>query len=179
MVIRTEWYVITGGPCAGKTTLVNRLAFLGYNTIPEVSRTIIEAERSRGRTAEEIRTDALRFQRLVLEKSIEVEDRTPPLQTTFLDNAIPSNVPYRILAGVDPRPALDAAQKRRYRGVFLLDQLPFEKDHVRTEDAELAQRLNKMIGETYERLGYEVVRIPVNTVERRAELVLEVVRRDR
>ena len=40
------FFVITGGPGVGKTTLLNALSTNGYKTIPEAARTIIREETS-------------------------------------------------------------------------------------------------------------------------------------
>ena len=38
----TQWYVITGPPCSGKTTLIDKLEALGYPVVHEVARWVIE-----------------------------------------------------------------------------------------------------------------------------------------
>ncbi|PZR03085.1 MAG: hypothetical protein DI539_26790, partial [Flavobacterium psychrophilum] len=53
--IKTNWYVITGGPCTGKTTVVELLAKRGYVTIAEQARHYIDTQKVEGRTVEEIR----------------------------------------------------------------------------------------------------------------------------
>ena len=34
--VQTNWHVITGAPCSGKTTLIDQLADKGFHTVPEV-----------------------------------------------------------------------------------------------------------------------------------------------
>ena len=53
----THWYVITGAPSSGKTTLLRELEKAGYRVIHEVARTIIESELAQGRTLKQIRSD--------------------------------------------------------------------------------------------------------------------------
>ena len=53
--VNTNWYVITGAPCSGKTTLIDQLADLGYNTVPEAGRKYIENELAKGRSLDEVR----------------------------------------------------------------------------------------------------------------------------
>jgi predicted ATPase len=52
--VQTNWHVITGAACSGKTTLINMLADKGYQTVPEIARQFIEREVTRGRTLDEI-----------------------------------------------------------------------------------------------------------------------------
>ena len=54
---QTNWHVITGSSCSGKTTLINQLKKHGFKTIPEVARQYIEGEIARGHTLEDIRCD--------------------------------------------------------------------------------------------------------------------------
>lgn len=44
MELSKHFYVITGGPGAGKTTLVNNLHALGYQVSSESGRAIIQAQ---------------------------------------------------------------------------------------------------------------------------------------
>jgi len=53
--IKTNWYVLTGGPSSGKTTSVNLLAAKGYKTTIEHARHYLDTERIHGRTVKEVR----------------------------------------------------------------------------------------------------------------------------
>jgi predicted ATPase len=44
---------------------------------------------------------------------------------------------------------------------------------VRAEDEKTAQQLDTLIQESYRMLGYEMVRVPVLSVRRRVEFILE------
>ena len=61
-VKQTNWYVITGGPGSGKTTVVNQLNMLGYHTTIEHARHFIDTQMITGKTAEEIRKNRKEFQ---------------------------------------------------------------------------------------------------------------------
>jgi len=39
--VQTNWHVITGGPCSGKSTLIDQLANHGFQTVPESARLYI------------------------------------------------------------------------------------------------------------------------------------------
>lgn len=43
-----HFFVVTGGPGAGKTSLITELARRGFHTIPESGRAIIREEVARG-----------------------------------------------------------------------------------------------------------------------------------
>lgn len=46
--VRTNWHVITGAPCSGKTTLIDLLTDKGFRTVPETARQCFENELARG-----------------------------------------------------------------------------------------------------------------------------------
>lgn len=87
---------------------------------------------------------------------------------------MPCGIAYCKIHGNNPDYIIQASKKRRYKKVFLLDQLPiFEKDHVRTEDYNLALKIHDFIYQAYVDLGYNVVKVPVLSVNKRAEFVLD------
>jgi len=172
MSIETNWHVITGGPSSGKSTVIERLAVLGYATIPEAARGLIDAETKKGRTISEIRADEADFQRRVLRMKIEIENKLPPEQITFFDRGIPDTIVYYRLCHLDTAPVIEESRKRRYRSVFFLEQLPFEKDYARVEDGKTVEKLNQLLRKSYENLGYEVIRVPAKPVEERVKFIL-------
>jgi predicted ATPase len=172
-MLETNWYVITGAPSSGKTKLIEYLSFLGYHTVPEVARLLIDVEMSKGRKIEEIRGNDYEFQMRILEMKIDVENRTPIDQLTFFDRAIPDSIAYFKISKIDPKRVIDACKKRRYKGVFLLEQLPFDKDYARTEDEKLAKELSDLIEDSYISVGYKVVHVPVKPITERAKFILD------
>ena len=65
-------YIITGGPCVGKTTVLEKLAFKGFETVSESSRIVIDYERKKAETDQLYNpiyphTDLAKFQLLVLD----------------------------------------------------------------------------------------------------------------
>lgn len=44
MIVKNNFYIITGGPGSGKTTLLNELRKNGCNCVPETARNIIREQ---------------------------------------------------------------------------------------------------------------------------------------
>ena len=44
---------------------------------------------------------------------------------------------------------------------------------MRSEDEHIARRLHGLIAESYRMLGYEIIRVPVMPIPRRADFVLD------
>jgi predicted ATPase len=172
-MIDTNWYVITGGPSSGKTKLIIHLAFMGYLTIPEAARALIDNEMSKGRTIEQIRADEFKFQKKVLKMKIDAENRIPANHIAFFERGIPDSIAYYKICRENIEPVVKASKKRRYKKVFLLEQLPFEKDYARTEDEELANKISKLLHDSYSSLGYELISVPVmKSIEERVNFIL-------
>ena len=171
-MIQTNWYVITGGPSSGKSKTIEYLAFLGHPTVPESARVLIDMHVNQGRSIKEIRADEKVFQRKILEMKIDAEKKILPGQITFFDRGIPDSLAYYRFFGDDTDPVLKACTVRKYKGVFLLDPLPFEHDYARVENRETAITLHTLLDEAYTSLGYEVIRVPVMPISERAELIL-------
>ena len=91
---KTNWYVITGGPSTGKTTVINLLSKRGYKTTIEHARHYIDTMKEEGNTVEEIRSNKRKFQLGILDMQINQEAELSPDEIVFLDRAIPDALAY-------------------------------------------------------------------------------------
>ena len=178
MVIETDWYVVTGGPSSGKTKTIEALSLLGYAVVTEAARGLIDEERSKGLSAEEVRSNESEFQRIVLQMKIDVEDRIPADRLTFFERGIPDTIAYYQICGVSVDSVIEASMKRKYKGVFLLAQMPFENDYARTEDEGHAYELSRLLRLSYSNLGYDVIAVPaIKPISERVKFILSRVQR--
>lgn len=172
-IIQTRWCVITGAPSSGKTTVIEALGHLGFETKPETSRTYVEAELRKGRTLQDIRGDPAAFQRTLVRLKVANESNMPPDQIIFLDRALGDSVTYYQFVGLDPQAVIDLFSGRRYWKVFIFDRFPLMPDHVRIEDESQAAFLDREFERNYRSLGYMPIRIPVLPVQARVDLILK------
>ena len=70
---QTNWHVITGAPCSGKTAVIRELEQLGYPVVHEVARAYIDERLQNGETIARIKTDILSFERHILYNNIAIE----------------------------------------------------------------------------------------------------------
>ena len=169
----TNWYVITGAPCSGKTTVILELEKQKHRVVHEVARWYIDMQLKKGKRLEAIKSDPLTFERAILYEKVAIEQRLPTQDVVFFDRAVPDSIAYFKVEGLDPAEPLKHCREHRYRRVFLFDRLGFEKDSVRAENSHISARLDSLIEDSYRHLGYDPVRVPVMSVVKRMQFVLQ------
>lgn len=174
MKAQNNWYVITGAPHAGKSTLIRLFKARGYETRDETARIYIDREMAAGKTLIDIRGDELGFQQEILKMKIEMEKEAAPEKIIFWDRAIPDSAAYYDLLGVEPDEAsIKALADCRYRKAFLLDYYPYNKDYARIETEAEQIRLHDLLAASYRRLGILVIKVAkMNSDEERLEFIL-------
>jgi predicted ATPase len=167
-----NWYVITGSPCSGKSTVLSELKKKGFRIIDEAARILIDQELAKGRTIKEIRKDERQFQQEVLTKKIEIESSLPKNEVIFFDRAIPDTEAYYQLQGYVDQQLQKVLQKCIYKKVFLFEILPFEQDYARTEDPNKLQKLHDLLKVSYKKRNIPIVEVPVLSIAKRVDLVI-------
>ncbi len=156
-----NWYVVTGAPCSGKTTLIKLLQEKGYQVVPELARVYIDEQLAKGITPEELRKDEVAFQRKILQFKVEHEKTLNPEAVIFFDRGIPDSQAYYKLCGLEKDPVLDKAVKNsNYKKVFLLEYFPWQKDYARTETPEEQIKLHQFLKEAYQNLNLPLIEVP-------------------
>jgi predicted ATPase len=173
--VRNNWYVVTGGPSTGKTTLLKILESKGHMIFPELARAVIDEGMAKGLSIEQIREDEKKFQLEVLKRKQLVEANHKPAILTFFDRGMHDTIAYmRSYGWKIEKEVLEEINKADYRKVFLLDALPkYEKDYARTEGGEFTNKINQLLQEAYEKAGIEVVRVKYDKPEKRAAFILD------
>lgn len=172
MNTKPNWYVVTGGPSSGKTTVLNELAKMGYTVYPEAARVFIDEETAKGKSIKEIRSNEAEFQKKILKRKIEVEKTAPKNKIVFFDRAIPDSIAYYQICGLNVKEVLKFCRGKVYGKIFFLKQLPLDQDYARIEDGKTIEKLNKLLKESYQSLGYEVIEIPIVSVKDRVQKIL-------
>jgi predicted ATPase len=170
--VQTNWQVITGAVCCGKTTVIDLLAEQGYQTVAEIPRQYIDSEVAKGRSLDEIfDSEADERAMTALQRRTELALRTTDL--AFLDRALPDFLWFWRLKGMDVNELLVQCFQHRYASVFIFDALPIELDGARIDDEAYTVLLDAWLYRDYSALGYDVVRVPVLSPRGRVEFMLE------
>ena len=175
MILKNNFYVITGGPGCGKTTLIDELCRRGYDHVPEAARAIIRQQvNTHGDALPWM--DTRKYSDMMLSWSVrDFTMRTGSDRLCFFDRGIPDTYGYEILMGFDGNPLLEQALNHyRYNPkVFILP--PWKEiyltDTERKQDFQEALRTYRVIKDAYKRSGYRLVEIPPAPVSIRADMV--------
>jgi predicted ATPase len=179
----SRFFVITGGPGSGKTTLIEALASAGYAASHEAGRRIIlEQQAANGRALPWV--DPLRFAEAMLAHDIAAYEalRSAP-GPVFFDRGIPDTIGYLRLEGLAvPSAMIEATRTMRYNTrVFICSPWPeiYAPDSERKQTAEIAARTYQAMAAVYPEFGYELVEVPRASVEERVRFVREIAEQDR
>jgi len=166
--------VITGGPGAGKTTLIAALAQYGYATFAEGSRTLIE-QQSQQPNGILPWTNLPEFARLCLRLMGDQKLTAQQSQVAFMDRAIPDIVAYLKVGGCKVEQEFLTQSAGYHSQVFTCrpESSIYVQDEVRPHSFDEALHIHQVLVDTYVELGYQVIEVPWGTVEERVRYVCQ------
>jgi len=176
-------YILTGGPGAGKTSIIDFLAKRGYLVVPEAATEIIE-EGLKKNIEKPWRADDyhIRMYELISKKQIDVQNTSAPL--AFFDRGHLDGISYILLQKrtlyqyvVDCVQSSINAEYFNNR-VFFIDSLGFVvPGPARDEDLQESLQKANCLEQNYRTMGYEIIHIPPGPVEERAQKIIDYITR--
>ena len=166
-------YVLTGGPCTGKTTTIKLLSNYGYETVQEAASILVEEELKKQCDPLWIQ-DAIAFQRKLILKQLEFESQITSENIAFIDRGIIDTIAYcKIYKAKASKEFYKMAEQNRYEKVFILNFLEsYSKSSIRKESKEKAIEIQSTILKTYKEFGYDPIVIPKSEAKERANFIL-------
>jgi predicted ATPase len=173
---RPNFHILTGGPGAGKTTVLEALRACGHLCVDEAARAILKEQAAIGGNATHD-GDEVRYRDLTLERSIAafeaVSERSAPV---FFDRGIPELRDYAVPEGAQTPPHV-AAAIRGYRYAQMVFIFPpwreiYRHDEERKHTFAHAEWVFDVCAAVYRACGYDLVEVPRGPVEDRAAFIL-------
>jgi len=171
--------VITGGPGTGKSTIIDELIRLQYTCMPEISRKITLDARKKGIDQLFLKKPLL-FSQLLLdgrEKQF-VQASFNNAEIVFFDRGIPDVHGYMNYLGVDyPKNYIAKSLEHRYNFIFMMPpwQEIYITDSERYESFEQSLAIYNHLKKTYLELDYEIVEVPIGTISKRVNFILNAI----
>jgi predicted ATPase len=178
---KDNFYVITGGPGVGKTTLLHELNKSGYQIVPEEARRIIKEQVQLGGEGLPWKNKVL-YTDLMLRSSLETYNQIKSGNSSsiyFFDRGILDALCYANMTGIGISGEMDKiARDNLYnKKVFLLPPwLEIYKTDTERKQTwkEATLTFSKMKG-TYLKYGYHIIEMPKDTVDKRRNYVIEII----
>ena len=173
---RPNFHIFTGGPGAGKTTVLEALRARGFACVDEAARQILKEQNAIGGDAT-YDGDQVRYRDLMLARSIEgYEAVEEPAAPVFFDRGIPELLGYAEPVGA-PAPAHVAEAIRRYRYnptvfVFPAWEAIYRHDEERKHSFRHAIDVCALVNAVYRQCGYRTVEVPRLPVAGRVDFIL-------
>ena len=178
MNLRKEnFYIVTGGPRVGKTTLLNGLANRGFKIVPEDARKIIRQQIENNGDGLPWKNKEL-YTRLMLKASSKSYQAASQNNSDiyFFDRGIIDSLCYAYMIGLPISTEMDnIAKTYRYnRKIFILPPWLeiYHTDNERKQTWEEATMTFTKMKEAYSKYDYEIIEVPKGTTEDRINFVL-------
>lgn len=174
-----NFFIISGGPGSGKSSIIDLLDMRGFTTVAETGRAILREQAEVDGNAVHS-GDAEAFGGMMLERGIADFRRMRDVdEPVFFDRGIAELAGYWRLIG-KPVPERVAAAAHEYRSNPLVFLAPpwraiYRQDAERRQDWEEAVRTFELVREAYFEAGYRAVELPLASVARRVSFILAAV----
>jgi predicted ATPase/8-oxo-dGTP pyrophosphatase MutT (NUDIX family) len=176
MLSKNNFFIFTGGPGAGKTTVLDVLSTLGYQVVPEVARAIIQEQNRIGGDAVHTK-DQRAFCQLMLEASRSNFQRLEAdSDLIFFDRGVPGLAGYSLMTeeSVNDQVAQAVNQYRYNPFVFCFPPWEgiYKNDAEREQDFSEAVLTYNVLKQVHNDLGYFSIDVPKASVDERVDFIL-------
>jgi len=181
-IVSNKFFILTGGPGSGKSTLIEELNKRGFFGIEEVARKVIQEEMALGGEALPGNNIGHRIEKMIIRSIESYQDALKQLtEPIIFDRGVLDYVGYAYRTNTPiseelHRAALSLVYNKK---VFLAP--PWEdiycNDTERKQSFEEALEVYDHLFKIYSKFGYEIIELPKTSVENRADFVISHIRK--
>lgn len=164
--------ILTGGPGAGKTTVMGILSEEGYAVGDDAARTIITERKKTGLSP---RPEAQDFSEQILKREI-AEYRAAASSLKFYERGVVDVAGSLYASGaLDEHATMNLIAEYPYEYVFLFPpwQDIYRMDEERDHTFDHSVRVYGLTRDWYLRVGYDIVDVPFDTPQARARFIID------
>lgn len=174
IIQKNNCFILTGAPGVGKTTLIKELQTQEVLCVCEPAREILAEQRKiNGVGIPEI--NPMKFTELLLDYSIKTFKESSEKSVTIFDRGVADTVAYAELFKIDFKLFEKAAETYRFNKiVFVLSPWSeiYSTDDERKMTYNATVKFHELFLKVYRRLGYELIIVPQEPTQKRADFVL-------
>lgn len=171
-----NFFVLTGGPGAGKTRVIQALSSRGFAVMPEAGRGVIQHQLATGGNALPWADRARFAERMLAWDRRSHAEAAACAGAVFFDRGLPDIIGYLALCGLPvPADMRRAARGHRYASpVFAFPHWPeiYAPDAERRQHGDEAEATFHAVSRAYLDCGYQVITVPKLPVAQRADFIL-------
>jgi len=177
-MIKNNYFILTGAMGGGKSTILNLLREKGYLCVDEPARHILAEQRSIEGDGIPEKTPEL-FNQLMFSRSInQYKINSKYNDVIFFDRGIPDLVGYADMLNTNNSVYLNAAKVYLYnKNVFMFNgwEEIYTTDDERKMEFDSAKKFGINVSNIYKELGYNVIEVPFDSVEKRVEYIINLI----
>jgi predicted ATPase len=175
-ITKTNYFVLTGAMGSGKSTLIHEIRNAGIRCIAEPAREILAEQRAIGSEGVPEQNSEL-FCKLMLSRSLQdYHQGLNAAEIQVFDRGIPDMIAYAELFAIDSKSFYQAAEQNRYNPkVFFFEGWEdiYTTDSERRISFEGARLFGESVRWIYQKLGYQLLNVPLQSIEGRTNFILE------
>lgn len=173
-------YILTGGSSSGKSTILAELKQRGYSVIPEGAIQVIEegiASMGKDEFTQWRMNNYTEYQGMIVQRQLELEEDVDS-DIIFLDRSAIDCYTFCRMKDVEQPDIFYETMNSglfTYEKVFVLETIyPFPERYEtgRTQNYERSVSMGQALAEDYQEFGYEVIWIPMASIDERVKLIL-------
>ena len=173
-MINTKKILITGGPGAGKTSIIDELEKRNFNCEHEIVRSLTIEGKKKGND-QAFLSDPLKFTKKLLDLRINQFNKIQENEITFYDRGVHDTLAYLKFIKVNIRDELiNKCKKIKYNMVFVLSPWKkiYQQDDCRYESFEESIKIFNEIIKIYEYFEMNTIILKQGTIDYRVDKIL-------